>query len=198
MITRTLLLLLLASSLTLWGGCKEYVDIFGDDDSAADDDVAADDDTAMPDDDAADDDAADDDVADDDASDDDAADDDVADDDSAADLAAMEIHYTFDGYYAPATTCAEAWITDLWVSLSHDGIDLTPYQVVCNDAPIVVPDLALGEWTVALSNVEDINGWTDPYTASEPVSSQLAAGTTVVNVVLVCNENGVDDGCGGA
>ena len=193
MTTRTLLLLLLTSSLSLWGGCKEYVDIFGDDDSAA-----GDDDTAMPDDDAADDDAADDDAADDDAADDDAADDDVADDDSAADLASMEVHYTFDGYYTPTTTCAEAWITDLWIFLSHDGLDLTPYQVVCNDTPIVVPDLAAGEWTVALSTVEDISVWTDLYTASAPESVQLSTGTTVVNVVLVCNENGVDDGCGGA
>ena len=168
-------------------GCNEYVDVFGDDDSGAD----GDDDTSSADD--------DDDAADDDAADDDAADDDVADDDdSAVGAYSVEIHYTFGGYYDPAATCADAWINTLWISYSDGSTVDEQTSRVCDDDPVLIEGLTAGTWTLMLSSVEEIVPNTSPYTASEPQEVVVDANPTVVNVVMTCNENGVDDGCGGA
>ncbi len=167
-------------------GCTEYVDVLGDDDSAAGDD----DDTSSADDD----DAADDDVADDDAADDDAADD----DDSAPGALSLEIRYTFAGYYDPAATCEDAWINTLWISYSDGGTVDEQISRPCDDTPVVIDGLSAGSWTVLLSSVEEIVPFTSPYTASEPQVVEISTSPTVVDVVLTCHENGVDDGCGGA
>jgi hypothetical protein len=161
-------------------GCPEYVDVFGDDDSASgDDDTAGDDD---------------DDAADDDAADDDAADD----DDSGSGALSLEIRYTFAGYFDPAATCADAWIDTLWLSYSDGATVDAQISRPCDDTPLLIEGLSAGTWTVLLASVEEIVPYTSPYTSSEAHEVEVDADPTVVNVVMTCHENGNDDGCGGA
>lgn len=159
-------------------GCPEYVDVFGDDDSAGDDDITGDDDDTLGGDD-----------------DDDTLGDD---DDSAAGSFSLEIHYTFAGYYDPATTCAEAWIDTLWISYTDGATVDEQTSRACDDTPVLVEGLSAGSWTVMLSSIEEIAGYASPYTASEPQAVVVDGDPTVVNVIMNCHENGMDDGCGGA
>jgi hypothetical protein len=150
------------------GGCKEWVTVLGDDDSAGG--QPGDDDTSG------------------------------GDDDTAVDTYGIELSYTFDGYVDPATTCEEAWISTLYVNLALDGVDQPQQSFSCDDTPILIGGLDEGEWTVMVASVEDVEAETGPYSASGDVTVHLGAGPNPlpVDIEIECNENGVDDGCGGA
>jgi hypothetical protein len=187
---RTQLTIAAAILALLLLGCTEYTDVMGDDGSSG---------TPAGDDDASDDDAGDDDTADDDTADDDAGDDDAGDDDTAA-AHALEIQYDFGGFYDPASTCADAWISTLWITLTHDGQEQPLLSFPCDDTPILITPIGEGSWTVMAVSVEQVILWDGPYAASEIAAVEVTAppATVPVHLTLVCDENGWDDGCGGA
>ena len=185
------LLLLLTLAITLVA-CPTTPD---DDDSAApDDDDAVDDDDSGPDDDdvVQDDDDA---VDDDDSAppdDDDAADDD---DDSASPPTGFLISYSFTSLMIAQGTCAEADQTDLWVEVgvSKKGpIQVT--QFTCDDQPLQVVTIGPGTYQLTVTTRPG-----DPDVFFEAEQQATAApGLTPLDLELLCQDPGIDDGCGGA
>ena len=178
----------IAALLTL-AGCPVHTDHMGPD-PTDDDDVNGDDDTAGDDDDTGDDDTGS-------AGDDDTSGDD---DSTGQEGYSLEIQYSFVGFYAPTGTCEEAWVEQLWVDLTLDGVAQPQLVFPCDDTPILLDAVTPGEWTVTLASVTDIEAWDQPYSASDPVSAAVDDTTPnpAVAVELSCFENGWDDGCGGA
>ncbi len=174
----------LAAFLLLYAtGCPEHTDWMGDDPADGDDDVTGDDDDTADDDDT----SGDDDTAD--------------DDDTVASGYALEIEYIFLGFYDTADSCTEAWVDQLWLDATLDGVEQPQLVFPCDDAPILIEDVATGTWTLSLASVTDIEAWDQPYSGSDPVTAEVEDGgaeTVTVTLELQCHENGWDDGCGGA
>ena len=129
-------------------------------------------------------------------------DDDTADDDdTVATGYALEIEYVFLGFFGSADNCEEAWVDQLWLDSTLDGVEQPQLVFPCDDAPIRIEDVATGTWTVSLASVTDIEAWDSPYSGSDTVTAEVVDGgpeTVTVSLEIQCHENGNDDGCGGA
>lgn len=178
---RSLQLSTLVATVTILGlfgpGCPDHTDWMGDD-------PVGDDDTSSGDDDTGDDDSTGDD-----------------DDSTGATGYSLVIEYEFLGFFDTADSCAEAWVDQLWLDSSLDGVPQPQLVFPCDDAPIQLDDVATGTWTVSLASVADIAAWDQPYSGSDPATADVVDGgpaTVTVSLALECHENGWDDGCGGA
>jgi hypothetical protein len=112
--------------------------------------------------------------------------------DTDAQGGALTVSYTLVGYNGTAD-CAAAGVSLVHLVASGPG---EPIEVdyPCDDEAIRLADVAAGAWTVELrAEIRDAEG---PFYAGE--GSVEIEGESVLDVTLECDDNGWDDGCGGA
>ncbi len=109
------------------------------------------------------------------------------------------VGYDFAGFIPDASTCADAWMDDIFVTLQFNRVRTTVLSFRCDDTPILIEGVAAGTFTVSVASVEDPENYDGAFAASEAVDVQTGAGPdpAEVDLTLECDANGVQDGCGG-
>jgi hypothetical protein len=109
---------------------------------------------------------------------------------------AVRLTYSFGANGIGVTDCASAGLDTLRLTLTDDGDrTLGPWSYPCNDDQVRAGEIPAGAW------------W-DVELAGERTSGARFSGTALLwveagadaetSLVLECDENGVDDACGGA
>ena len=112
--------------------------------------------------------------------------------DTANEPGAVEIAYTWENELMPVSSCAEAGMTTLTVTV--DGGSAVDFP--CNDAPIRRYDVPVGSHTLEVSG--DTAYGVSWRSGEVEVEVDASGDLTPVDAVLLCHEGNVDDGCGGA
>jgi hypothetical protein len=108
------------------------------------------------------------------------------------DAGALTVTYTLRSWEADVS-CADAGLSTLQLVAEGAGEPIAA-DFPCDDQPIRLADVPSGSWTVSLHG--DHGSDEGPFFAGE--SSVQVDGDTEVDVTVNCDENGWDDGCGGA
>jgi hypothetical protein len=107
----------------------------------------------------------------------------------------LEIAYALTTLDSAGITCVGAAVASLEVTLTPTTGDEVVIGSPCTDEPVRLFDLSVGTYEL------EVRGDTDyeVFYASELIFVQIAEDTTTeVSIDLECDENGLDDGCGGA
>lgn len=115
----------------------------------------------------------------------------IEDTDVDVDVGGIEVVIAWENELMPVSTCAEAGITTLSVTVDGDNAVAFP----CNDSPIRRYDVPVGDRSIEVRG-ETGSGvvW-----ASDAIEVDVASGDlTPAAATLRCYEEGIDDGCGGA
>jgi hypothetical protein len=106
----------------------------------------------------------------------------------------VEITYSFGGAPDPLDACAAANVSLLEITFEGTDATVGPVSYPCVDAAVRIGEIAPSPFTVSISGETEI-GVLFAASAEILIEPDTEAALTVV---LVCEENGVDDGCGGA
>jgi hypothetical protein len=92
--------------------------------------------------------------------------------------------------YDGAVTCEGGWLNTLHL-VAEGPADPIEADFPCDDAPIRLSDLTVGRWTVSLRGEMSSGAF------FEGSGSADVEGETELTIDMPCDDNGLDDGCGG-